>query len=450
MSRASEFLPRAELRAMFGLALPVVVAQLGLVAFGTVDTMMVGHYSRSALAAAGAGHIFSMLILLVGFGLLQGLDPLIAQAVGAARPDKVAAHFHRGIVIAAGFAVLATLVMYQAGPLLRLFRQDEAMIPAAAGYVRIVAFGNLPFLLTVLLRQSLQAQGRVTEMLAATLIANLVNVLGNWLLVYGRFGCPELGLEGSAWSTAFSRAVLLLLLALFSRRHWWPWLQAGRGATRRGYASAFRLGLPLALQISFEAGVFNVVGLIMGHLGELELSANQVALNLASLAFMVPLGVSAAAASRVGNAIGAGRADDARASARVAYLLGFLFMSCSGLCFILLPGSLAALYSSDADTVALAARLLPIAGCFALFDGAQVIAHGVLRGTADTRVPALVSLAGYWIVGLPVGLWLCFHGEVWSPGLWWGLTAGLAFVALVLGLRLRRRLRGELAAFEHD
>ncbi len=444
------FMPRRELRAMLRLALPVVVAQLGLTAFGVVDTMMLGHYSRNALAAAGAGHIYTMLFLLVGLGMLMGLDPLLAQAVGAGRLDRMAAHFRRGLVLSIVLGILATLAMLDPEPLLRLLRQDERVVPAASSYIRIVSIGNLGFLLTGLFRQGLQAQGIVRPMVTATLLANLFNALGNWALIFGRFGLPEMGLEGSAWVTAASRWLLFLALLALSHRHWRPWMTVTPGETRRGYASLLYLGLPLAVQVSLEAGIFNAVGFIMGAIGEIELSANQVTLNLASLVFMVPMGIGAAASTRVGNAIGAGRSDEARAAARVAFALGLGFMLVSGATFVAAPGFLASLYTKDAATLALAASLLPIAGFFAVFDGTQVVAHGILRGAADTRFPALMSLLGYWVLAMPVGLWLTFRGETWAPGLWWGLTIGLGFVALLLGLRIRSRFAGELAAFDRD
>ena len=448
--QATPALPPGEFRALLRLAVPVVVTQLGLMLFGVVDTIMIGRYSADALASVGAGHIFSAFILYVGFGLVQGLDPLISQAVGAGRADKVAAHFKRGLVVAVGIAFVATLLMLNAAPLLRLFGQEEGVVTGGTRYVRIVSFANVPFMVTVLLRQTLTAHGIVRPMLIATAIANVFNVGANWVLVYGKLGFPEMGLEGLAWSTTAGRFLLFGLFAFLTRATWLPWLRAPGTETRRGYGAMLYLGAPLALQITLEAGVFHTVGFIMGTIGALELAANFITLNLASVSFMVPMGVSVAVSTRVGNAIGRGDSEGARQSARAGFLLGVGFMVASGLLFLLLPRTLAELYSDDAATVALTTALIPIAGCFAIFDGTQVVAYGVLRGAADTRFPAYVSLAAYWVLALPIGLLLTFGGETWPQGLWWGLTIGLGIAAVVMGLRIRSRFSGELVAFERD
>ena len=430
---------------MASLATPVVLVQLGLMSFGVVDTMMLGHYSDTALAAAGIGHLFSMFILLVGFGLLMGLDPLLTQAWGAGRRRAVADHFKRGIKVAIVLALLASAAMCWAAPVLRLFRQKEELIGPASSYVRIVAWGNLGFLITIVFRQTLQAMSIVAPLVKATLVCNVFNALGNWVLIWGHGGLPRMGLDGSACATAFSRTLLLVVFAWLSREHWLPlWRLKSQGASRRGYAALMAIGTPLALQISLEGGIFNTVGFIMGSKGVTEVAANQVTLNLASLVFMIPMGIGAAVSTRVGNAVGAGQEHQARLSARVALTLGALFMTVSGAVFLAVPGWVASFYTTEACAV----TLIPVAGYFSVFDGLQCVAHGVLRGMADTKVPALLSLVAFWVIGLPLGWYLDAHTSLGPPGPWWGLVVGLAMMAATLGLRILMRFKQGVRAYE--
>ncbi|MFT7617141.1 MAG: MATE family multidrug resistance protein [Planctomycetota bacterium] len=442
---------RAELVAMLKLATPVVVVQLGLMSFGVVDTMMLGHYHESsALAAAGIGHLFSMLILLVGFGLLMGLDPLLTQAYGAKRYEAVAAHFKRGLVVALGLTVLATVGMWCAEGSLRLLRQDEELIGPATRYIKIVSFGNLGFLLTIVLRQTLQAMSIVAPLVKATLIGNVFNIVGNWGLIWGNWGLPEMGLEGSAVTTAASRTLLLVSFAYLSRSHWLPlWRMETEGATRRGYGALLALGLPLSLQLSMEAGIFNAVGFRMGTKGVVAVAANQVTLNVASLVFMIPVGIGAAVATRVGNAIGEGDLKRASYSARIAMILATSFMVVSGAVFILAPQFIAGFYCEDhPDVLLFAATLIPVAGYFSIFDGVQCIAHGILRGMADTKVPAFLSLVAFWVIGFPLGMWLDQESILGPPGLWWGLVAGLATMAITLCWRIVVHFKRGVSAYE--
>jgi MATE family multidrug resistance protein len=209
-----------------------------------------------------------------------------------------------------------------------------------------------------------------------------------------------------------------------------------------------RLGLPIGAQQGLEFGAFGTVGLLMGRLGTVPVAGHQAALNLAALTFMVPLGVGAAAAVRVGHAVGAGDARGARRAAAAALACGVGFMAASALVLLAAPRALAGLYTSDAAVLALAASLIPIAGVFQVFDGLQVVSLGVLRGAGDTRVPMLVNAVGFWLLGLPLGAWLGLRTSLGPPGLWWGLVAGLAVVGVVLGARVRWRLRGGVRRVE--
>jgi MATE family multidrug resistance protein len=316
----------------------------------------------------------------------------------------------------------------------------------AGAYARIAIVGILPFYAFGALRQSLQAMGRLAPIVWTMVIANLANVVLNYAWIFGRLGFPALGAVGAAWATAVSRWLMLALLVAVAWRSLAPQLLPVRPAAwawaplRRMLA----IGAPIGIQYELEYGVFAVVGVMMGWMGTLQLAGHQVALNLASLTFMVPLGVSTAAAVLVGHAVGRGDAAEARRAAAAGLLCGVGFMALSAAVMLAAPGALARLYTTDAAVAALAASLIPIAGVFQVFDGVQVVSIGILRGVADTRTPMLVNVLGFWLVGLPVSATLGFATAAGPRGLWWGLTAGLVLVAMILLARARRRLSGEV------
>jgi MATE family multidrug resistance protein len=329
--------------------------------------------------------------------------------------------------------------MIPAAPLLRAFRQPTEVIPAAAAYIHISAAGLVPFLVFVVLRQSLQAIGRLAPIVMTIVAANVLNAALNWVLIFGHLGAPALGVAGSALATVISRWVMCVVLLVLAWPELRPHLIALDPASlaRRPLWRMLVLGLPIGLQQFLEFSAFGAVGLLMGIFGAVQVAAHQVALNLAALTFMVPLGVSAAAAVRVGHAIGAGDAPRSRRAARIAYVLGAGFMSTTAVLFLTLPRQLAALFSTDAQLIAIAGALIPIAGVFQIFDGLQAVGAGVLRGLGDTRVPLIAMLSGYWIIGVPVSVVLGFRTALGPQGLWWGFVAGLAAVGLFLLIRVR-------------
>lgn len=441
-------LPRkAEFSELLNLALPVVVVQVGLMLMGVVDSVMVGRVSAAALAGVALGNVYFFAFAIFGVGVVMALDPVVAQAVGARDEPAIARAVQRGLLLSLLLTVPASVPLLFAGPLLTLLGQPADAVPIAHGYVLRVIPGVFPFFAFIVFRQTLQAMGRLRPIVWLTVLANLLNTLLDWTMVYGHWGMPAMGANGAAWATTISRwAMVLGLLAVA-----WPDLH---GHLRALHPEVFRtaplrrmlaIGAPIGVHMQLEFGVFGGVGLLMGRLGTDAVAAHQVALNLASLTFMVPLGVSAAATVLVGRAVGQGRPRQVRAAASAALIVGVAFMCCTALVFTSMPTFLARLYSNDAAVVALAATLLPIAGVFQVFDGLQAVSAGVLRGVADTRYPMLIGLVGFWLVGLPISLWLAFPMGLGPQGLWWGLVAGLAAVASLLVLRVRHRLSRDVA-----
>jgi MATE family multidrug resistance protein len=438
---------RDALRAMGRLAVPVVVIQVGWMTMGVVDTVVVGHVSADAMAAVALGNLLFLAVSIFGIGVLMGLEPVVAQAVGAADRDAVRRAVQRGLVLVAALTMLSTLALLPARQVLEAAGQPARIIPTATAYARIAVVGFLPFFLVVLVRVVLQATGSVASMVWATAAANVLNLGLNWVLVFGRLGVAPHGAIGSSWATTLSRWALAVFMIGFSWSRLWPYVVR---FTRDAVAPIplrriLALGGPIGIQLELELGIFSVVGLMMGRLGAVPMAAHQVALNLASVTFMVPLGVSAAAAVLVGHAVGRGDLGDARRAAVAGLVCGVGFMALSGATMLAFPAVLAHAYTTDAAVVGIAVTLIPLAGLFQVFDGTQVVSIGILRGTGDTRTPMLVNIVGYWLIGLPLATYLGLHTSAGPTGMWWGLVVGLATVAVVLLVRVRARFHGPLA-----
>jgi len=415
-------------------------------AMGVVDTIMVGRVSATDLAAVAIGHLYFFVAAVFGMGVLSALDPVVSQAVGASDDVAVARAVQRGGVLAALLSVLAVALMVPVRPMLTLLGQPPEAVPVAADYVYTLMAGVTPFYLFLVLRQSLQAMGRVRVILIVALAANLVNAFLNWLLIFGNWGFSSLGAVGSGWATTGSRWFMLVALLVLG----WPLLAPSLRHLRRDALAArplrrlLRVGAPVGVQQGLEFGVFGAAGLLVGLLGAIPLASHQVALQLAALTFMVPLGVAQATCVLVGQAVGRGDPHGARRATGAGLAVGVGFMAMTAVALLLAPGPLARIFSHDGGVVATAAVLLPIAGVFQVFDGIQVVAAGALRGIGDTSVPMIVNLVGFWLIGLPVSAVL---GLTWGggpAGIWWGLATGIAAVALLLTDRVRRRFGREL------
>jgi MATE family multidrug resistance protein len=398
------------------------------------------------LAAAALGNRTFWNITALGVGVLMGLDPNVAQALGARDELAVTRGVQRGLLLAALLAVPLSLALWTVGPVLAAVREPEAVVPAAAGYVHRAIPGLWPMLAFVALRQTLQAHRRTAPIVVTIVLANLLNVVLNYLWIYGHGGFAALGVLGSAWATTVSRwfmAALLLVLGWRELERHFRRLAPGVFDVQ-ALGRMLKIGGPIGAQMMVESGVFGTVALLMGWLGVVQVAAHQVAINLASLTFMVPLGVSSAAAVIVGHAVGRGDPAAVRRGTLAALAIGAGFMAVMAAVLIAVPGPLARLYTADPEVLALTVVLLPIAGVFQVFDGLQVVSLGLLRGLGDTRVPVIAGLAGFWGIGMPVSLVLGFVLDYGAAGLWWGLVVGLVAVASFLLLRVLARERRDL------
>ena len=446
---------RREFFPMLRIAIPVVMAELGWMAMGVVDTIMVGPLGPQAISAAGVGNSMHIAFAIFGMGVLLGLDTLVSQAFGARNIRECHRLFFDGLSLAASMTlpILALLTgVWFAIPSLGF---HDAVEPLLESYFGIVILST-PFLLAyATCRRYLQGMHAVTPVMFALVTANLINAGVNWILIYGHFGFPALGVAGSAWATLISRiymlGVLLVAVWLVDNKRTREAVagehnEASTGALARVESlwhvdwhfdtvrlrRLLALGLPAASQFTAEVGVFALATAFSGMLDPISSASHQIALNLAGVAFMIPLGMGSAGAVRVGHAVGAGERGRASAAGWTAIMLGTGFMIASGLAFVLMPEDLIQLFSNDPDVLRVGTSLLLLAAVFQLFDGIQGVITGTLRGLGDTRTPMLVNLLAHWLLGLPISYTLCFLMGWGVYGLWVGLSLGLIIVGVIL------------------
>ncbi len=428
---------------MFQLALPLALAEIGWTAMASVDTMMVGRLSPSAIGAVSIGTALYFAVGIFGVGLFLGLDTLVSQAEGAG--DKADTHHSlwNALLLCIPLSPLLMAASRAGIPLLDLFGVQPSVIAETAPYIRALSWSTPSLLVFTAVRRYLISTDRPAPVMTALLTANLVNAGGNWAFIYGKFGLPALGTEGSGWSTSVAMLYLAIVLSIYAflqERHLLGPLRIDMSRMRE----LIVLGFPAASQILIEISIFAIAAILVGRLEPTQLAAHQVALNLCSLTFMVPLGISAAASVRVGQAVGRG---DAKAAARAGWVaLGFgaTFMLLAASAFWIMPGLLTRIYTPDRRVLETSAAILFVAGFFQLFDSTQIVVTGALRGLGNTHTPMLVHLAGYWAFGLPLGYLLCFHYRLGAVGMWIGLSAALIVIGTVLLIAWRSAI-GKLA-----
>ena len=437
-----------ELRSLLGLALPVITVQVGVMLMGFVDAMMLGHYTEEALASAALGNLYSMLMMLFGFGVLVSLDPVMSQAVGARDDGAITRNLQRGLVLCVALMIPTALAHFAAGPVLTAFGQRPELVPHATNYVWILIPSILPFYCFQILRTTLQAYHRTAAIVWTILIANLANVFCNWALIFGHLGFDPMGVEGSAIGTTLCRWLMFLVLFFIGRKqflsHLTPW--SASALEPQPLRRLLRVGSPIGVQMLLEFGAFGTTLLFMGWISVSALAGHMAAINLASMTYVVTLGLSVATSVRVGHGVGRGDLSGARWSAVMGLGVAAVIMVGFAVVFIVAPEPLAALFSEDSDVGAreVALTLLPIAAVFQVMDGVQVVALGALRGIADTRAPMLINLLGFWGLGVPCGYYFAFGLDGGPEGLWWGLTVGLTAVAVFLTARVWVKLRQDL------
>jgi MATE family multidrug resistance protein len=437
---------RQEFRPMFSLAVPVVLAELGWMTMGIVDTLMVGRLGPEAIGAVGIGTSLFMGVCIFAMGLLLGLDTLVSHAFGAGRLDQCHTWLAHGVVLALALAAPMTLVVLALSSALSWWGLHPDVLRLTQPYLNVLAWSVPPLLLYAAFRRYLQGMGVVRPVMIALFMANLFNIVVNWILIFGKCGAPAMGVRGSAWATVMARvAMAAFLLGVILHREYGrrpglfetpPPIELGRMRRLIG------LGLPAASQVTLEVGVFAAATALAGRLAPASLAAHQIAINLAAFTFMVPLGVASAGAVRVGQAVGRRDIAGAARSGWTALLFGVFFMAGAASAFLLIPRALIGAFTLDEAVLEIGVSLLFVAAMFQLFDGLQGVATGVLRGLGDTRSPMLWNLVGHWVIGLPLGYALCFAAGLGVIGLWWGLSTGLIICGVALLIVWSRRIGG--------
>jgi len=427
-------------------SIPIVIVQLGINLMGTTDAIMAGRVSATDLAAVALGNLYFMMVSSFGTGLLLALDTVISQAVGSGNNRGVSLGIQRGLLLVCPLSVVTVLLLFPAEDLFTLLRQPTEVIPLASGYALASVAGVLPLYAFLILRQSLQCLSSFLPIVRAVVFGNLANVFFNWMFVFGHFGFTEMGAIGAGWATAVGRWVMVLYVLGSG----WSSLKVHLSSlevellSKLAILRILRIGCPIGIQVTLEYGIFAVIGLLVGLFGTVAMASHQIAISLASSTFMIAVGIAQATTVLVGKAVGAGDRSAARRSAGAGLLNVSVVMAVTGITFFFLPGWLARLYTQDISVISLAVTLIPIAGFFQIFDGLQAVASGILRGVGDTLVPMAINLVGFWLIGLPISVYLSFRGGMATVGLWLGMVVALGIVCVFLIVRVNRRFLEEL------
>ena len=436
---------RRELRATFVLALPLVLGQVAAMFMGVVDSILAGRHGLHTLAAVTVGSSVWSVALLACIGILLAIPPSVAQLTGAGRRHEVAAVFHQALWIALAMGALLAVAVWHSPRLLEAIGIVPEIRPLAAGFLRAIAFGAPALALFFCLRYLAEGLAHTTPGMFAGFGGLLALVPLGFALMFGAGPVPELGATGLGIATAVVtwgqalglgwylwRSPAYADLGLFARfeRPHWPSIRA-----------LLALGLPMGITIFMEGSLFVATALLIGRLGAIDVAAHQIALNVASVCFMLPLGIAMATTVRVGQAAGAGDPTGVRRAAWAGFGLGAVTQAAAAALLLFGGPWIARVYTDEAAVAALAVLLMRYAAVFQLPDGIQVLSNGVLRGLKDTRVPMLVTVFAYWGVGLPLGAWFGLHLQGRAPGLWVGLIIGLSVAALGLAWRVWARVR---------
>jgi MATE family multidrug resistance protein len=433
-----------ELKPTLRLALPLMAGQIGQMLMGVADTVMLGRLGATELAASGFAHVIIWVPLVFGIGLMASVSMRVSQARGAGNRESAAEALRHGLWIGlvAGAVLCGGLLGLM--PWLNRFGQPPEVVAAVPAIYLPVALSVLPALAGMALKNFADAMERPWPAFWISLGGVVLNVLLNWVMIFGNLGCPALGLAGAGWATCLARTATFFALVAWVAGapsfHGWRPVRWAAAPTWALLARLLTLGAPVSLGLLTEVAAFNLAGLMAGWLGTASLAAHQIALTCASFTFMAPLGLSMATTVRVGACHGARDHHRLRAIAFGSIWAGGVLMAVSAAAFLLFGHAISGWFIDDPAVRALAARLLVIAGLFQIFDGLQVTASGVLRGLHDVRVPAVLAFVAYWVLALPVA-WLAAFPLGWrAEGIWTGLAFGLAVVAFALVLRVRRSL----------
>jgi MATE family multidrug resistance protein len=421
------------------IAVPIMVGQIAHLLVALADNIMVGELGAAQLAAVSLGNTLIFIALSVGIGFSFAITPLVAEADAQGDSDKVTSIFHLGFLMSFIMGVLLMLLMFLSEPILYMLDQPKEVVDLAIPYMRWVALSLIPLMMFQAVKQFIDGLSKTTYSMIASIVANIINVLLNYVFIYGKFGFPRLEVEGAAIGTFVARILMFLILTvlLFFNKQFKSYFYLLKSYSFGVINKLFHLGLPTALQMLFEVSLFTAAIFLSGTLGTNSQAANQIALNLSALTFMVGVGLGVTATIRVGNQKGLGHFSDLKRIARSLFLLTFIFELVFAFCFLFFRNQLPLIYIDNIDVVELASKILIIAAFFQLSDGFQVVLLGALRGFQDVWIPTLICFIAYWIVGFPISFILSSYYDFGVQGIWMGLLVALSLSAVLMFLRYR-------------
>ncbi len=432
-----------EIKRTFKLAAPVSLGQLGHIMMGVEDSMMVGRVGAAPLAAASLVTGLFFLVLVIGYGVSSAVTPLTAISSGADNKEECGIILREGLIVSIGFSAIISLALYFISQNMEVFSQAIDVTNFAGSYLLILAMSVLPMMLFQNYRNYLEGLSMVNPPMIIALAANIGNIFINWVLIYGNLGMPKLGLNGAGFATLFTRsgmAIAIILYVHFSVKNkdylrlFWR-----NKINKQIIRKIISIGLPSGFQYFFEVAAFAFSAVMIGWMGKVQLAAHQIAMNLASITYMIILGISSAGTIRVAIGLGKNSRKDLRHAGFSTLLLSMGFMSISALVFLTFRKLLPELYISDIEVIKITSSLLILAALFQIFDGLQATGLGILRGLKDTKVPTLITFVSYWIIGIPLGYLLGFHFNLKAFGVWIGLSVSLALVAVTLAYRFNNK-----------
>jgi MATE family multidrug resistance protein len=420
------------------LSIPIIIGQLGMVLMGMADVMMIGKLDATNLAAVGASNAIYFLVTILGIGTLTAVSPLVAKAKGAGYISDSRLYLKQALIAVVILTTFICSFMLLFTINIEWFGQQPGVNELSKPYMHILNIGTLFMLWFYAIKNFSDGIGYTKPSAVITIIALALNILFNWIFIFGNWGAPSMGLLGAGYATTLSKLFMAIAITAFIYIHkiYKPFLQNKQPAIYRSHlGEIFKVGLPSGFQYFFEVAAFAGAALLIGRYGEFELAAHNIAINLASTTYMAATGISAAGAILVGDAIGRKNKRDLMLAGRGAFIIAVVYMGLCALLFLTANKYLVGLYSSDPIVTSMAVYLLMIAGFFQLSDGIQCVGVGVLRGLSDTKIPTLLTIVAYWVIGIPMGMWLGEYYNLTLYGIWIGLSIGLSFSALFLTLR---------------
>lgn len=426
------------------LSLPIVIGQLGMVLMGMADVMMIGKLDATNLAAVGASNAIYFFVVILGIGTLTAISPLVAKAKGGGHTKDTHSYFRKGILASIILSVFICAITFLLTENIDWFGQQSNVSVLVKPYLHIINAGTVFMLWFYAVKQFSDGIGLTKPSAIITIIALLLNVFLNWLLIFGHWGFDAMGLNGAGYATTLSKVFMAVAMTIFvlTNKIYKPYLVSKATlAFKNHLTEIFKVGLPSGFQYFFEVAAFAGAAIIIGWYGEIELAAHNIAINIASVTYMVATGISAAGSILVGDAIGRQNKHDMNLAGRAALIMGALFMGICALVFLVGKTFIVGLYTSDDMVSEKAIYLLMIAALFQLSDGIQCVGVGILRGLSDTKVPTLIVIVAYWVIGIPVGMWLGNTFDLSLYGIWFGLSLGLTFSALMLTMRFLKESR---------